>query len=34
MTDYIDLMREIASQKLLGTNLTGVSPATGIYRQV
>ena len=32
MTDYIDLVREIASQKLLGTNLTGASPVMGIYR--
>jgi len=34
MTDCVDLVREIARHKLLGTNLTGVSPATGIYRQV
>ena len=26
MTDCVDLAREIARQKLLGTNLTGASP--------
>ena len=34
MTDCVDLAREIARQKLLGTNLTGASPVMGIYRQV